>query len=297
MSFILGIHGKKVSDVLDNKKAAPTMEAAIERDISYHGLNAVQIFTHGPRIYTRNKYDADKIRSTCSDLSLSVHSTYPSVGVWSLTKDNITHGKTKSIYAHIEDQYKACQEIGAFGLVIHISKKPPEIIASVTKDILKPLSKKYQVKTLLEMVANKAAPDTYETPIKINRLTRLIGVGEPNSYWGWVVDTAHLWGAGVDITTSKQVTDWLKNIKYPNKIYMFHLNGSSAECGSGKDKHEIVFGPDDLIWGSVPPARSGVPPIIHFAVKHSITIICEINRGDQSDVESSLDEIKKIAGL
>lgn len=296
MAFILGVHSGKSSSVLDNKKPVD-IHKAIERDADYYGLNAVQIFTHGPRIYTKNKFDASQIRKTCNDMSLSVHSTYVSASVWKLTKENIHHGKTKTTYLHIEDQYRTCQQIGAFGLVIHITKHPPEVIAKVTKNILKPLSKKYSVCTLLEMVSNKASADTYESPKKINRLTKLIGVGEKNTYWGWVVDTAHLWGAGVDITSKKQSKEWLSGIDNPEKIYMFHLNGSSAIKGSGADKHEIVFGPEDKIWHGVKPEISGIAPIIEFAIKYSITIICEINRGDQSDVESSMRVLKKLAGL
>jgi len=129
------------------------------------------------------------------------------------------------------------------------------------------------------MVSNKGAADTYETPAKINHLTQLIGA---DSWWGWCVDTAHLWGAGVNIRAEADMEAWLAAIK-PGVIKLFHLNGSYAEMGSGADKHAIALGEGDLIWHGIPYQESGVSAIVRYAKKHNIPIVCEINRGKEAD--------------
>lgn len=73
---------------------------------------------------------------------------------------------------------------------------------------------------------------------------------------------------------------------------MFHLNGSSSALGSGKDKHEIAGGPDDLIWGGTNYDCSGVMAVVEYAKAHKIPIICEINRGSEENVNKLLDLIK-----
>ena len=190
-------------------------------------------------------------------------------------------------------QLLSCKKANAWGMVVHVIKQYPDILAN-SMSLLKPLAKKAGVKIILEMVALKADADrTYETPEKIDNLTTLIGPNE--QWWGWCVDTAHLWGAGVDIKSYESMKTWLDAITYKKKIVQFHLNGSSARCGSGKDKHEIAFGPDDLIWKGVKPENSGVRALVEYALEHNVTIICEINRGAEAETKKSLKRIIKLA--
>ena len=289
MPLILGVHVSRSSKVLDDKKSVD-MSDAIIRDLDILGLNAAQIFTHGPRFIVENKMDYKKIINNCPDIDLSVHSAYPSVNIWKITKENINDKSSKKFTSDIEVQLNACKKINAWGLVLHITKQLPKQVAYVMNKVLKPISIKHNVKIILEMVSNKSADDTYETPDKINYLTSLLDHKE--DWWCWCVDTAHLWGAGVDIRSYSNMKKWINNIKHPKKIEMFHLNGSSAKLGSGSDKHEIPFCSDDLIWCNVDPNKSGLRSIVEFSVKNNITIICEINRGVESDVIKCMEIIK-----
>lgn len=270
--MILGIHTTKSSKVLDDKTEAAEMSQAIERDLTALNLNAVQIFTHGPQSSRAAKLDHKDIIKTTSDIYLSVHSAYVLTGLW----------KAPNIFNDLlQKQLESCRKIKASDLVIHITKHPPEIIAKVM-NLVKELVIKSKVRLILEMVANKAADDTYETPEKINYLTSLIG---PAKWWGWCIDTAHLWGAGVDIQTYAAMNQWMTKIEHPNQIKMIHLNGSSAILGSGKDKHEIAAGPDDLIWHNIEYKKSGLYAIVKYATKKKIPMICEINRGKEAYVK------------
>lgn len=289
MPLILGVHVSKISTVLDDKKSRKDICVSIEDDLDNLGLNAAQVFLHGPRNTRENKNDYPAIRKATTDIDLTVHSAYPMTGVWAGEKDMI---------ALVGTHLAAAKKAGAWGWVLHISKICPDVIAAVMKR-LRPAAVKHGVKIVLEMVASKADPETtYETPDKINRLTELIGADE--KWWGWCVDTAHLWGAGVDIRTYAQMRTWLKDLEFPEKILMFHLNGSSAERGSGKDKHEIPFSGYDNIWEGLAPGRSGVRAIMEFAKRRPttqpLTVIMEINRGNEEDTKNIIDICKRLFG-
>ena len=285
---MLGVHVTKDSHVLDDKSAASDLSVAIVRDIDALKLNCAQVFTYGPRFLVKNNIDYNAVKKITKDIDLSVHSAYPTTSIWKIKQDG-SSSDTKKIDA-IKIQLVSCSKIGAWGLVLHINKVYPDVAAEVMH-LLKPIIKKSKVMLVLEMVASKADADkTYETPEKIDNLTTLIGPKE--NWWGWCVDTAHLWGAGVDIRSYANMKQWLDSITYKNKIVMFHLNGSSAARGSGKDKHEIAFGPDDVIWNGIKPNSSGVCAIVEFAEKRQIPIICEINRGTETNVRKSLAAIK-----
>jgi deoxyribonuclease-4 len=287
---MLGVHVTKDSHVLDDKTTAPDLSDAIIRDTDALKLNCAQVFTYGPRFLVKNKIDYDAVKKATQDIDVSVHSAYQTTGIWKIN-GNKAPADVKKIDT-LKLQLLSCNKINAWGLVLHINKIYPDVAADVMA-IIKPIVKKSKVKLLLEMVSSKADADkTYETPEKIDNLTTLIGPKE--DWWGWCVDTAHLWGAGVNIKSYESMKDWLSRLTYKNKILMFHLNGSSAIRGSGKDKHEVVFGPDDLIWHGVKPAASGVRAIIEFAEPRNIPIICEITRGAESVVRKGIEIIKDL---
>lgn len=288
----LGVHVTKASHVLDDKTNAKSMSAAIMRDTSALPINAIQIFTYGPQYLVPNKIDFEEVVECTKDLDVTVHSAYMTTGIWKVTSENKNDADSKKKIDLFKAQMLSTKKVGAWGMVLHVNKEYPDNLAKTMK-VLKPIAQKAGVKIILEMVAVKAdANRTYETPEKIDNLTTMIGANE--SWWGWCVDTAHLWGAGVDIRSYDSMKTWLDSLTYKKKIVQFHLNGSSANRGSGKDKHEIAFSSDDKIWHGVKPEKSGLHAVVEFAIKHNITIICEINRGLESDVKKSL---KTIIGL
>lgn len=290
-NLILGVHVDKASKVLDDRRSFD-MEDAIGRDINKLGLNAAQIFTHNPRSSVATNMDYDLVKKATDDIDLTVHGTYTSVAIWKVTEENKTSPKSKSLLLQFTNQLKAVKSINAWCLVLHIIKLLPEQVVETMK-ILKPIAQKIDVQIALEMVANKADDKTYETPEKIDNLINLLGDANLNWY-GFVIDTAHLWGAGIDCSSYNNMKKWLDNIVHKHKIVMFHLNGSYADRGSGKDKHAIAFSAEDKIWYGIKPESSGVRAVVEFAKKHKITIICEINRGTEKETIKSLEIIKNL---
>lgn len=293
--MLLGIHVTKSSHVLDDKTTESTMSQSIIRDLNELKLNSAQIFTHGPKFIVANKVDYEEVEKISKNINLSVHSAYPTVSIWKIKSDVSTDDK-KTI-DKINQQLIACKKIGAWGLVLHVTKIKPETVFRVM-NILKPYAISSGVKIVIEMVSSKADPNTtYETPEKINNLTNMLEEKNESDWWGWCVDTAHLWGAGVDVKSYENMSTWLNNIEYKNKIVMFHLNGSSVVRGSGKDKHEIVFSKYDKIWSKCAPMKSGAAAVVEFAKMYKIPMICEINRGSEKEVKTSISKLKNIYKL
>ncbi len=280
----LGVHVSKSSLILDDKTDLP-LEEAVERDITKNDLNALQIYTHGPKNNKQNNIDIKKIKSSTEEYDLSVHSPYSMAGVFK--------SDSNYYYDSIKQQLQIANQIRAGCYVLHMTKHPPINIVNSMK-ILKPYAEKYNVVIGLEMVASKSSGElTYETPEKINNLIELLGKDE--KYYGIVIDTAHIWAAGVDIRSYENMKKYLSEIKYKNKICLFHLNGSSSDIHSGSDKHEVVFGPEDVIWYKVDPKKSGVRAIVEFALENDITIICEIKRGAEKYNIKGINIIKTLA--
>ncbi len=291
---ILGVHVGRTMKLPDNKTASKDISDAILKTVEELNINAVQIFTHGPRNIIPNKIDYPALVAATSDIDLTVHSTYNSTKVWSIQPDTVDSKSSQDTLTAFKSQMLSCKKANAWGLVLHVTKQYPDIVNN-TMQILKPIAKKSGVKIILEMVACYSAADqTYETPEKITNLTTLIGPNEP--WWGWCIDTAHLWSLGIDVRSYESMKKWFDSLIYKKKIVQFHLNGSCQKFNGGKDGHEIAFSDADVIWKGVDPKKSGVRALVEFAMDHSCPIICEIDyekTGD--DIKDSLATIKQLA--
>jgi hypothetical protein len=289
--MLLGVHVSQSSTVVNSDKAQP-LELAISRDLDKLQLNAAQVFVSNPRNGVISKLNYESIVSISKDIDITVHSAYCTVSVWKVNKINQHLESSKRIIANFTKQIIATKNISGWCLVIHISKVPIDVIVE-TMSILIPIAKEHKIVIGLEMISSKATKTTtYETPEKINALIKAIG---KSPWYGVVVDTSHIHGAGVDVVSYNIMHHWLESIIEKKKIIMFHLNGSYAERGSGKDKHAIIFSPEDIIWHGINPRESGVRAVIEFAVKNSSVIILEVNRGTPNNVAKAINTIKDLA--
>jgi len=308
----LGVHIAKVSHVLPTpNKNRKTMLDAIKKDCTELKLNCCQIFVSGPRSSKMNPMSYNDIKKYCDDEKINIyaHSNYMSVGIFNVNKDNKETPKSKNAIKTVLTQMEACDQLGSHGLVVHLSKKTPEEIIDSLK-VLYPLIKKFKTPLLLEQPAKKPAYLenkilTYETPEKINKLTELIIKELPNLIWGWCLDTAHLYSAGIELDDFKITKKYFDDLKYPTYIKLFHLNGMSLEqFGTGKDVHRVVFGDDDDIWnpdchiddGCIMKEikKSSMWIIVQFAKKNNIDVIMEINRGAYEQIKFATETLQRI---
>ena len=286
--MLLGVHCAKVSHILDDKTAAPSMSAAITRDVqacqAVTDIKCAQLFTIGPRSSSVGLVDY----ATCKakNLFLIVHAAYILVGIWRVKPDNAHTQMSKKRLALLTDHLKTCVKLNSKMLVLHLPRDyTDEILA--TMSIIAPIAAHYKVKLALEMPASKSHADrTYETPEKIDNLTKILNDQFKNK-WCWAIDTAHIWSTGSDIRGANAAA-FFSRLAYKNAIGLIHLNGSSVKLGAGGDKHEIAGGPRDNIFNA-----ESLAAIIKFANVQKIPVVCEVNRGTQSDFFKLLRKIKK----
>jgi endonuclease IV len=294
----------KKKKTLQSRKTRKTMLDAIAGDFEFLKFNACQIFVQGPRNSHIAKMDYLKINEYCklNNIHLFVHSSYISVGIFSVNNTSYNTPKSKNAIQTIVNQMKVCDLLESRGFVIHLSKRTPDEICETMK-MLVPHIKQFKTPLIFEQPAKKADGNkTYETPEKINTLnTLLIETFPEYTNWGWCLDTCHLWSAGIQIGSEKHCKEWLSNLSSPKKILLFHLNGGLDKYfGTGKDTHIIPFEPDDAIWHPYKSfslkklKKTSMGIITDFAKIYSIPCILEINRGSQSDSVFAINTISSL---
>lgn len=245
-------------------------------------MECAQIFVIGPR-NTKESVDDGEIESLrglidTAKIDLYVHGSY---------LDN-PWGRRPALGIHlIRKELEICDAIGAKGLVVHLAKVPPGDIAAMLPKLLKGRMKSSkETKLFLEIESYKASQNTYEKPSKILNLFGLIekefeGVSaDPFDYIGLCIDTAHLWAAGVDISTSDKVAKWLELVEEsPIRHYMIHLNDQIWPKGSGRDEHApLCYG---TIWSDYHPnsvcdyRKSGLYEFMSWAESQDIPCVLE----------------------
>jgi len=300
---MLGIHVSKISKILHIKSQSNTLRSmlnAIIDNIIELKINAVQIFTHGPRNYNANEMDYNAIKTYCKahNIYIVVHSTYLTQP-WKINNENKSSLRSKTTLSHIKSQLKACHLVGAAGLVVHLPKYNLETNSSQkiseTMKILKPLCIKFKVPILLEISAHKL-DESYASPDHLNELCQTLKKKNKSCIWGICVDTAHIYASNIDISSATQAKKWISKLKYPRKIHLFHLNGTIIKFGSNKDVHAIPFAQDDVMWNAQDKdiKQMGGYIFVRFCKKNHIPIILEINRGTKSEAQTSLNVIKQL---
>ncbi len=303
---MLGIHVAKDSKIKNAK--SKTMLDAIKRDTQLLNLNAVQIFTSGPRSYNRNKMDYGAIKAHCreNNISISTHGTYLSVGVWKITRKNINSFVSKKVVNHIVDMLQSAKSLDATGVVIHLPNKCPDVIV----ETLAILSETKEIEAaqhngpyiILEMPASRPDARTYETAEKLNNLCNMIRQHKGITLkWCLCIDTSHQYSCGVNFGELHEWHSWISALTDYTicKIKIFHLNGNNAKnFGRGKDVHEIIMSPEDGVWRHLMSEE-----MLDFIERDGQEIIDENNnfyehlsKGELKKIkESSLNAIVKFA--
>jgi endonuclease IV len=251
-------------------KEGRSMKDAINGELrraQSHGIKmrAMQMFVMGPRNskITVTSEDKEYMRGLSEEgYNIIVHGSY---------LDNPWGSKPAAALHFIREELKICGEIKANGFILHLARKPAEEIIEMVKRILE--MKPAGVKLYLELNSYKAGENTYETPEKI---ARIFSKFTPPDEVGFCVDTAHLWAAGVDISTREKAAEWID--KY-NKIGIqdttIALNDQITQLGSGVDEHA------PLTYGTIfsnnkdTPNKSGMEIFLRWSIDRNIPVIME----------------------
>jgi endonuclease IV len=183
-----------------------------------------------------------------------------------------------------EEMYIEADQIGAKGLVYHLPKDEIKNIIPIIKTLVDiKLRNKGKCKILMEQPAYKATPNTtYESPAKLDALIDACAEFSHDDL-GFVLDTAHIYAAGVNLRTLEEAKTYLNSIKNFNRIDLLHLNGNCVHNAICKDKHAVPFSTEDKIWNGIPYLESGCRAFIVKFIKSNKDIIFEVKKDYQID--------------
>ncbi len=292
--------------MMSKVKARKDLVTAIKQDCKEFGINAVQIFSHGPRGTSANHIDIGELNKHCEDTGtyLTIHSTYILGNtIWNVTKATLrnpnTKDKMKLHMAHFIDQLKTSIEMGRAPVVVHLPRRELSEVLETIK-ILAKFIIKYDAMILFENIpCNIKTKFEYSSAKSINEFVKEVVKLIPAENWGLCIDTAHIWSCGIDLSTYDAQDKWFNDLtkKASVMIKQFHLNGSEKKTfDSNRDVHFLVLSEADHIYhynqkidNKEEIKKLGIFSLCEFAKKNNVPIICEIN----SDRGSTTDEIKK----
>ncbi len=245
-------------------------------------VNLVQIFLYNPKTYKREILNPNKIDKGIK--RIYVHSTF-----------NIVIGKLN--YRTFKDQIRYCNEIGAYGFIVHIPLLIlDELLVGLTK-ILDICINIGECKLILEIPAFKKQENVTYCEIKeLQKLCEKLDSLNKGKYIGKYsicIDTAHLWSYGYDLrsvrSAKKYCNDMLKIIDH---IDCVHFNGNKLELGNGRDMHEIPCNDNDKIWHG--DGCKSFEYMYSFLICNKIDIVFELNIGDDEIYKKFIAKLKNI---
>lgn len=208
------------------------------QNIQSNGFDAIQIMNS-----KFNKKESEELRQFLLNykIFMVVHSPY------TINIANNWDKYSPHIFLLIEEIKKA-DMMGAFGVVVHLGKKKDLTIGEAYNNMLTSLlyvhneTKYYKnIKIFLETTAGQGtelcssledlAYFYHKIPSNIKNRIQIC------------LDTCHLFSAGYDIRTKENIKLFLDTfeeligLKY---VGLVHLNDSSAELGSNKDRHATL---------------------------------------------------------
>jgi endonuclease IV len=256
-----GVHIGRKSVNLETHTKHKNLHEAIKYESELLNLTSIAFFTFGPMNMKRNAVSYQEIKKYCDEknISIYIHTSYLSIGVWSVNQKTRNLNKSLLYIRHIKDQLLSGKQCGANGIVLHLPNKSPEVVVETLEvlsdcKVLNSIRKNPGVlpKIVLEMPASKPDEFTYETPDKLNNLCRLIQQNKKITIeWSLCIDTCHQWSGGVDYSRSDGWDNWIAELDdyTRDKIELIHLNGAlSKNFGTGKDLHVIPFAIEDALW-------------------------------------------------
>ena len=224
-------------------------------------MGTCQVFVMGPQNVNLNftKEAARDFGET--PIRILVHNSYM-VSLW-----NNDHSRRPFARLKIKEQLELCDIMNAAGFIIHLPDAEVQEIVDEMKHVTG-----FKTRIYLETKAQRPTAISYEKPERLNLLfTEMANIG-------LCVDTAHLWAAGVSLTTEQSVAKYLVDLSkcanlWQKDMLCFHLNDATHGFGTGKDEHANLT--QGQIWGE---DQSGLIKLVEFLQKCNIMTILERNK-------------------
>jgi deoxyribonuclease IV len=240
------------------------IEGAIE-EASARGADCLQIFISNPRSWAGPRYgeaEIDRFRLALAGSGLRpcvAHLSYVgNVASW----DPTTLRRTREL---LVETVQACDALGVDLLVVHAGAGGPQDRAAALQNAAESfrlaVEEAEKVRVLAELMAGTRGA-VASLPHEAEELFAKV----PDDRLGLVLDTAHLFAAGVPIDEPDGVaalSDELRGRGLASRLALVHANDSVFERGARRDRHADIgdgqIGPEgwralvnDPLIGSVP---------------------------------------------
>lgn len=206
------------------------------------GAGSIQIFGSSPRSWNRRVITDVEINEflqwrekVLNGGNVYIHACYL-INFGSTDTEAINRSM-----ASLRSDLELADKIGACGVVVHPGTlKNGQNLTNMAMNIQKVIDGgMYKSKVLIENSAGggSSVPRTLD---EIAELVRLVDRGDAV---GICIDTAHLWGFGIDISTSRKVDYFGKELEVKLRgqdVLIVHFNDSKALLGSLLDRHENI---------------------------------------------------------
>jgi deoxyribonuclease IV len=213
------------------------------------GATALQVFTDNPTAWKRRESPPDELpafRARLAELDIAplvIHASYL-VNVAGADADLVERSTVLLI-----EELRAAPSFGARFVNVHVGSHRDTSVASGTARLADAVAR--------AMAETDAGPDAPFLVLENSagsgfglgtNVAELAGIadavaarGVPAERLGFCIDTAHAWGAGIDLGTPEAVDTFLDEVRAAigiDRIAMIHLNDSKMELGSRVDRHE-----------------------------------------------------------
>jgi len=262
----------------------------------------VQIFVSNPRsVVARPNFiqkDIDTINEVrCkTGIKLFIHAPYP-INLSYVPSKKIVNDPQDPASALIE-QIKYGFKIGALGVVIHCGRsldiaKGITAMSKVLRYVCKYIESRSKNKnTICRILLETTAGSRREIGADIKILAEIV---EPfkdlwKLYGGFVIDTAHIFTATVNLCDKQETKNFLKNVKSllgTRSIKLIHFNDSAEQYMSNKDRHQII---GEGYIGSI--CLDGLKLLAFWAERHKIPLVLE-TPGKEENYPEQFKEIRK----
>lgn len=244
---MLGFHLSSARDSL-----LPGVTEWHNRCLAVDHLGCCQFYAHGPRNDRCLIGEEEGRRLAALPLLKIIHGAYTTLPL-----------NKREWFERAVKELNTGRRIGAHGVVVHIKNGWRENLVPFLHFLETHPQRFLQYGTeiagewpvlYLENHAVKSNPYTLDNAEKLAWLGEHLRGCQARV--GLCLDTAHLWGNGLDLRGEEEARRFLVGV--PREIpVMFHLNDSLAPLGSGVDRHAPVGG--GTIWGGVIPRKIREP--------------------------------------
>ena len=265
--------------------------AAARQTGEEYKCNAMQIFTKNPRgrqFKPLQPQDVDQFKQYTKEYKIKyiiAHSSYL-----------LNFGKSEKeipwAYEDMNLDFERLHALNGNGVVVHIGKALDGDRKQAIKNVIENAKKMVErtEKTPLEYILENTAGQGTEVGYLFEELAQVWkGLNGFSPRIKFCLDTAHMWGAGYNISTKKTATqvlnefDQLIGIK---NLSCFHFNDSKKECGSKVDRHNNL--------GNGEIGLPGLTAIAKYAAQKSLPIILETPINNPEDRLYDINLVKKI---